>query len=75
MLKRIIAGFFLSIMLAAGVNADPLEDGMAAYERSDYDEALQILQPLDAQGIARAQHKLGLMYEKGKAWCRISARQ
>jgi uncharacterized protein len=48
------------------VNAGPLEDAVAAYRRSDFATALQLLRPLADQGDAGAQAGLGLMYELGK---------
>jgi TonB family protein len=46
--------------------ADPIEDGQAAYNRGDFQEALRQWQPLAEQGVARAQNNLGVMYENGK---------
>jgi hypothetical protein len=45
--------------------ADPLADGVAAYDRGDYATALRILQPLADQGVPYAQYQLGAMYEDG----------
>jgi len=42
------------------------DEGLAAYNRDDYDTALQIWRRLAEKGDTRAQHKLGLMYAKGQ---------
>ena len=43
-----------------------LAEGIAAYERGDYETALQEFQPLAEQGNADAQFNLGLMYDDGR---------
>jgi TPR repeat protein len=55
----------LCLSLAAPAAAGPFEDGLAAYEHGDYATALQLLRPLAEQGNARAQYKLGAMYDMG----------
>lgn len=45
---------------------DPLELGIAAYQRGDFASALRLFQPLASQGNAPAQSNLGLMYEAGR---------
>ena len=40
--------------------------GVDAYERGDYEYALQELRPLADQGDAAAQYKMGVMYHKGQ---------
>jgi hypothetical protein len=45
--------------------ADPLKDATAADSRGDYAAAFRLLNPLAAQGNARAQDALGFMYERG----------
>ena len=52
-------------LLPSGANAD-WNQGLAAYERGDYATALRAWQPLAEQGIAMAQHNLGLMYREAK---------
>lgn len=42
-----------------------LQDGFAAYEQGNYQQALLILQPLAEKGAAEAQTKLGNMYYLG----------
>lgn len=46
--------------------ARPLEEADAAYSKGDYATALRIWQPLAAQGNARAQFHLGVMYRNGR---------
>ena len=65
--------------------AGPLEEGLAAYERYDFETARTALEPLAEQGNVEAQLRLGLMYHKGlgvsadraKAmkWLRLAADQ
>jgi TPR repeat protein len=42
------------------------DEGLAAYHREDYVNALQELRPLAEQGDARAQNVLGAMYQQGQ---------
>ncbi len=46
--------------------ADPLQGGIAAYDRKDYETALKLWQPLAEQGNAAAQTRLGNLYYKGE---------
>lgn len=72
-------------MLAGVAAAGPLEDGIAAYESSDYKTALKLLRPLAEQGPAMAQVNLGAMYVEGAGvpqdyaeavkWIRLAAEQ
>ena len=45
---------------------NPFEAATAAYYRKDYATAVSLLRPLAAQGHARAQFNLGLMYDNGQ---------
>ena len=47
------------------VTSGPLEDGLAAYDQGDYATALKLLRPLAEQGHAKAQGRLGDMYQNG----------
>lgn len=51
--------------LAQPAAAGQLEDGQAAYDKSDYVTALGIWRPLADQGNAAAQYNLGTMYLNG----------
>src|SRR5882672_8734420 len=59
----VVAAFVLS---ATGAAAGPWEDGMAAYNRGDYLPAIHLFRPLAAQGNAKAQSVIGVMYRKGE---------
>lgn len=52
--------------LAMPALAGQLEDGMAAYDKHNYETALKLLRPLAEQGVAMAQHRLGFMYSFGQ---------
>ena len=64
-LKRLLLTISMCCLMATA-NADPLDDADAAYKRGDYAQALKILKPLAAQGVAEAQLNLGNMYYNGK---------
>ncbi len=72
----IFAGLMLAgqIWGVAGAFAGPWEDGMAAYNRGDYMPAIRLFRPLAEQGNAKAQHLIGLMYQKGEGVARNSVR-
>ena len=75
----------LTLSLSAPVLAGPFEDGLTAYNKSDYKTALRLWRPLADQGIADAQYNLGLMYDIGRGvpqdyaqavkWYRLAADQ
>ena len=60
-----LATLVLFLHLAAPVAAGPLEDGLAAVERHDWDTALRNWRPLADEGDRTAQHNLGVMYDNG----------
>ena len=80
---------FLSLLLIsaaiAPALAGPLEDGVAAYTKGDFDNAVRLLRPLAEAGNRVAQEKLGRLYQRGKgvprdfelaiAWYRKAAEQ
>ena len=65
--------------------AADFEAGLEAYKRGDYATALEEWRPLAEQGLARAQHDLGFMYDNGEGvaqdhseaarWYRLAAEQ
>ena len=75
----------LTLSLSAPVLAGPFEDGLTAYNKSDYTTARRLWRPLADQGNARAQLYLGLIYDKGQGvaqdyaqavkWYRLAADQ
>src|SRR6516165_6211585 len=56
----------VALGLAGPAMAGPFEDGVAAYNRSDYATAMSLLRPLADRGHAGAQYKLGVMYAYGR---------
>ena len=48
------------------VIADDYQDGLDAYKRQDYKEAIKWFRLSAEQGHAKAQNNLGSMYEKGQ---------
>lgn len=56
----------LSLKQAPGV----LDVGILAYYRGDYAKAYELLQPLAADGVARAQFRIGMMYFLGRGMAR-----
>ncbi len=55
----------LMILSATASAGNSLEEGLAAYERQEYEQAFQTLKPLAEDGNPEAQHVLGLMYTLG----------
>jgi uncharacterized protein len=96
LMSKILGALLIWLMLTVGGGAadrqvdliagvDPLEDGIAAYQRGDFATALQLFQPLAERGDASAQCNLGVMYEQGRGvaqnyreamrWFRLAAVQ
>jgi uncharacterized protein len=96
LMSKILGALLIGLMLTVGGGAadrqvdliagvDPLEDGIAAYQRGDFATALQLFQPLAERGDASAQCNLGVMYEQGRGvaqnyreamrWFRLAAVQ
>src|SRR5690349_13714114 len=44
-----------------------LEEGLAAYQRNDFEKSLKLLQPLAEKGDPRAQYLVGRQYQFGQA--------
>ena len=67
------------------VFGNDLQDGLGAYDRGDYKEAVKWYRLAAEQGDAKAQYYLGAMYDKGQGvpqdhkeavkWHRLSAEQ
>ena len=66
MLKQLVAGIVAFVMLAGVAVAGPFEDGVAAYDRGDYETALRLWRPLAEQGHADAQTNLGVLFAEGQ---------
>jgi TPR repeat protein len=63
---RIVPLFAAMFLIAAPcVQADGLQDGIAALNRKDYPAAIRLLEPLAREGNAGAQLRLGLMHYHG----------
>jgi TPR repeat protein len=61
-----LLGLTLSSLLSSGATlAADFNKGIEAYESGDYKTAMAEWTPLAEQGNAKAQDKLGIMYEKG----------
>jgi len=56
---------FVFLVLALSVNAQDYQKGAEAYDRRDYDEALQQWRPLAELGVAEAQSSLAHLYVFG----------
>ena len=81
---RFILALLCCLVLAAPAWAG-FDEGLAAYNRGDYETALREFRPLAEQGVAVAQYNLGLMYRGGQGvpsddaeavkWYRLAAKQ
>jgi TPR repeat protein len=81
--------FLLSLnylfLFSGSVYGDEFQNGMDAYKRKDYKEAIRLWLPLAEQGDATVQYNLGKIYRQGKGvpqdykeavkWYRLSAEQ
>lgn len=63
LVRLLIVGTLLSV--GQGASAGPYEDGEAAYQRGDYATALRLWRPLADRKDARAQARLGFMFQMG----------
>lgn len=65
MLVRLLCVFGLCLALLGIARADEFGDAIAAFNKGNYAEAVQLLKPLAEKGDSRAQFKLGTMYHLG----------
>jgi TPR repeat protein len=65
-MKRAVAAIIIMSCTAASVGAAPVDDAVAAFNRSDFPVALRLLRPFAEQGDPRAQVFLGQMYDFGR---------
>ena len=66
-----------------GVAAEPIDDGLAAFQSEDYARALEILLPMAEAGNLEASYTVGVIYDFGRGvnqddmtagtWYRIAA--
>ena len=83
-MRRQFLAFATVLLLTATAWAD-FDDGVAAYERGDYETAFEEFLPYAEQGDAEAQRLLGVMYGNGVGvpvnyaeavkWTRLAAEQ
>jgi TPR repeat protein len=66
MLKRFSLGLGLALLVALPATAQDFQKGLAAHKHGDYATALKEWRPLADQGDAKAQYKLGFMFERGR---------
>ena len=66
MLRTLFIAISLIVGLASAALAGPLEDGVAAYKKRNYETAMKLLKPLADEGNAVAQEHVGRMVERGK---------
>ncbi len=73
MLWRVLASIVVVVVVLMMISynktrqlQEGLQDGLAAYERGDYETAHELWLPLAEQGNVVAQNDLGLMYTKGE---------
>lgn len=52
-------------LLVGGLHAEPFADGLQAYSRKDYAEAIRLWRPLAERVNGDAQGYLGVMYHNG----------
>ena len=66
MLRRAFFAVSLIVSWAGPAWAGPLEDGVAAYKKRNYEVAMKLLKPLAEEGNPVAQETVGRMVERGK---------
>jgi TPR repeat protein len=65
--KRLLLTAMTVLLLSVGTTrAGDFEDALTANARADYPKALRLLRALAAEGNAKAQYNLGLMYRNGQ---------
>jgi uncharacterized protein len=68
-------------LFSGSVYGDDFQDGMDAFERKDYKEAVRLWKPLAEQGNVEEQYSIGEMYlnalnyKEAVKWLRLSADQ
>lgn len=65
LMNKKLLTFFVLILLSLSVIADDFEDAERAYISGDYSTAFILLKEPAEQGVALAQHNLGVMYQQG----------
>ena len=65
MLRRAFIAFSVVAGFASPALAGPLEDGVAAYKKRDWEKSMKLLKPLADEGNAVAQEHVGRIYRTG----------
>ena len=60
-----VLGALLAALISIGAKAGPFEDFAIAFDAGDYQRAARLLEPIAKKGDARAQFRLGYLYEFG----------
>lgn len=78
-----VAVLVVSTGVGHGVAAEPIDDGLAAFQSEDYARALEILLPMAEAGNLEASYTVGVIYDFGRGvnqddmaagtWYRIAA--
>lgn len=55
----------LGATLSTGLSAGPLDDGLAAFQSGNYQQAFELWKPLAESGDAKAQYNIGLLFMNG----------
>ena len=66
MIKTFLLALALAVSLTGAAVADPFEDGLAAYNKGDYEGVFRLWLPLADSGWAPAQFGLGFLYANGQ---------
>ncbi|MFH0810422.1 MAG: hypothetical protein V2A77_08160 [Pseudomonadota bacterium] len=66
LIKAGLVALLLSVNLTVPAAAGQLEDAEAAFLQKDYATAVRLWRPLADQGDAKAQSRLGYMYDEGQ---------
>ncbi|MBL7021318.1 MAG: sel1 repeat family protein [Nitrospinaceae bacterium] len=65
-MKRLILTILILILMSVPVYGNDFNDGLEAYKRKNYKEAVRLWLPVAEQGYSPAQSNLGLMYQNGQ---------
>ncbi len=65
-MKRQIPTILVLLLNSGSVHADDFQDGIGAYQRQDYNEAVKLFHLEAVKGNPEAQFNLGLMCERGR---------
>ena len=84
-MKRLILTILILILMSVPVYGNDFNDGLEAYKRKNYKEAVRLWLPVAEQGYSPAQSNLGQMYDFGQGvpqdykeavkWYRLAAEQ